>query len=231
VQPTAHALDNPGAAAAAAEHVETAHPAAVAKADSMLQQGGGKVSSSDDTAHKLREAFQAEPCKKRACTTAVDMFAAFQESRFSQNKLRGLPHVTAAQGAALPPSYPPPSDSSTGTGTGTGTTSSSSSTGQRVSGPAAAHAAAGAATVEQLPGHPTNDQPSNDVSQQQQQQQQPFWFYEDDMPCPPDILELGRSTWTLLHRWRSWVALTAIMYPLWLSYWMHVALQALNYSP
>jgi hypothetical protein len=48
--------------------------------------------------------------------------------------------------------------------------------------------------------------------QQQQQQQQlqrqqlpevneqaTFWFYEDEMPCPPDVLDLGRATWTLLH--------------------------------
>ncbi|KAF6258405.1 ERV/ALR sulfhydryl oxidase domain-containing protein [Scenedesmus sp. NREL 46B-D3] len=43
------------------------------------------------------------------------------------------------------------------------------------------------------------DQQQPEQQQQQQQEKQPFWFYEDEMPCPPDILELGRSTWTLLH--------------------------------
>lgn len=28
---------------------------------------------------------------------------------------------------------------------------------------------------------------------------QPFWDQEEAMPCPPDIIELGRSTWTFLH--------------------------------
>lgn len=33
----------------------------------------------------------------------------------------------------------------------------------------------------------------------QTETRQPFWFYEENMPCPPDITELGRATWTLLH--------------------------------
>jgi mitochondrial FAD-linked sulfhydryl oxidase len=50
----------------------------------------------------------------------------------------------------------------------------------------------------------TGEEPGPQPSQQQQQQQQlpkqqPFWFVEDEMPCPPDITELGRATWTWLH--------------------------------
>jgi FAD-linked sulfhydryl oxidase len=27
----------------------------------------------------------------------------------------------------------------------------------------------------------------------------PFWFTEDEMPEPPDVVDIGRATWTLLH--------------------------------
>lgn len=27
----------------------------------------------------------------------------------------------------------------------------------------------------------------------------PFWYNEEEMPCAPDILELGRASWTLIH--------------------------------
>lgn len=45
---------------------------------------------------------------------------------------------------------------------------------------------------------------SNDSNQQQQANEQQgdkpqFWFYEEEMPEPPDVIDIGRATWTLLH--------------------------------
>jgi len=34
---------------------------------------------------------------------------------------------------------------------------------------------------------------------QPQPDKPPFWFLEDGMPDPPDVIDIGRATWTLLH--------------------------------
>eukprot|EP00877_Chromochloris_zofingiensis_P003706 jgi/Chrzof1/13336/Cz07g29100.t1 len=45
----------------------------------------------------------------------------------------------------------------------------------------------------------TSSTPNAKSAASQPSSKEPFWDYEDEMPCPPDILELGHATWTLLH--------------------------------
>jgi hypothetical protein len=58
----------------------------------------------------------------------------------------------------------------------------------------AAGPAAGA-SASTGPGSPPSSPPSSEAASEKP----PFWFYEEEMPDPPDVVDIGRATWTLLH--------------------------------
>eukprot|EP00879_Flechtneria_rotunda_P014243 GHRR01014880.1.p1 GENE.GHRR01014880.1~~GHRR01014880.1.p1 ORF type:complete len:316 (+),score=108.38 GHRR01014880.1:504-1451(+) len=156
------------------------------------------VAETGSSADKLQAILQNKSCGSRACTTAQDMFAAFQSAQFQQRR-----------GSKTQPGFP----ASSTTTSGTTAAAAAAVPAERVLNTkdnvelqdTAVQETASSIRQQQgtQPQHSVGaGQASNShqqEAQQQQQRRQPFWFFEDEMPCPADILELGRSTWTLLH--------------------------------